>query len=642
MPFKPVTITDSFWKKRMEIVKDEVIPYQWAALNDQIPDAPVSHAIQNFKIAAEEEEGEFTGMVFQDSDIMKWIEAVSYLLESFPDPELEKRVDELIDLFGRAQKEDGYLNTYFTVKEPDKRWTNLRDCHELYCAGHMIEAAVAYYEATKKEKFLHIVCKYADYIDRVFGHGEGKIPGFPGHQEIELALLKLYQETGNERYLNLSKYFIDERGAQPHYFDIEKEKRQETGEYFWHDPEWGPYSYHQVHLPVRDQKVAVGHCVRAVYMYTAMAGLAKLTGDPELLKACETLWENVTNKQMYITGGLGSQSYGESFSFDYDLPNDVSYTETCASVGLVFWARNMVELDVDRKYTDIMEKALYNGTISGMDLDGKNFFYVNPLEVYPKAIEKRKDHEHVKPVRQKWYTCACCPPNLARMISSIGRYIYSEKERNLFVHLFIGSETEREIAGKKVKIRQHTNYPWDGNIQLNIETEESVEFTIAVRIPSWCKNAIVRINGEEVALQSCIRKGYAYLSRKWHHDLIELNLEMKVERIRANPHVRENIGKVALQHGPVIYCLEEADNGAGLHQIILPRKSGFTVEYHDDLLHGVNVVTAKGYKIKQDTWNNSLYAPKEYEVAETTIKAVPYYAWCNRTPGEMMVWIHES
>lgn len=360
-------------------------------------------------------------MVFQDSDVAKWLEAVAYLLEEKRDSELEALADDVIELLGRAQQPDGYLNTYYTVKEPGKRWTNLRDNHELYCAGHLIEAAVAYFQATGKRRFLDIMCKYADYIGTVFGRGEGQIPGYDGHQEIELALLKLYEATGNENYLKLSQYFIDQRGQQPHYFDQEKEARGETGA-FWYD---GGYRYHQAHIPVREQKQAVGHAVRALYMYTAMAGLAAKTGDESLKQACQTLWENVTKRQMYITGGVGSSAFGESFTFDFDLPNDTVYAETCAAIVLVFWARRMLELEMDGKYVDVMERALYNGTISGMDLDGKRFFYVNPLEVWPKACE-RHDKRHVKPVRQKWFSCACCPPNLARLIASIGHYIYSQ------------------------------------------------------------------------------------------------------------------------------------------------------------------------------------------------------------------------
>src|SRR5690606_29447942 len=419
---------------------------------------------------------------------------------------------------------------------------------------HLIEAAVAYYRATGKDKFLNIMIKYADYIDTVFGPEEDKIKGYPGHQEIELALVKLYDVTGNKKYLNLSKFFIDERGKQPHYFDIEKEKRNDTNPFWFNNN----YAYHQAHKPVREQKEAVGHAVRAVYMYTAMADLAAKTNDPELKKVCETLWENVTRKQMYITGGIGSMVFGEAFSFDYDLPNDLSYTETCASIALVFWANRMLDLDINSQYADIMELTLYNGTISGMDLDGKKFFYVNPLEVLPEASDKRGDKRHIKSVRQGWFGCACCPPNLARLIASIGHYIYSQKEREIFVHLYMGNDAKFELDGKEVLLTQHTNYPWDGHVAINVSTELQSDFTISLRVPGWARKAIVKINGQLIDHESLIKDGYIRLQRSWKkEDKIELILPMEVERIQANPLVRHNNGKVALQRGPVVYCLEE-------------------------------------------------------------------------------------
>ncbi|TCN25362.1 glycoside hydrolase family 127 protein [Mesobacillus foraminis] len=633
-----ITVTDQFWGHYLEVVRDHVIPYQWKALNDRLPDTEPSHAIENFRIAAGEAEGEFFGMVFQDSDVAKWIEAVAFSLENKRNAELEQTADDVIALLGRAQDESGYLNTYYTVKEPDQRWTNLRDNHELYCAGHLIEAAVAYYKATGKRHFLEIMCRYADYIDSVFGREEHKLKGYPGHQEIELALVKLYDVTGNERYLNLSKYFIDERGKQPHYFDLEKREREDTKPFWFNDD----YAYHQAHKPVRDQKEAVGHAVRATYMYTAMADLASRTNDESLKKACETLWENVTQKQMYVTGGIGSMVFGEAFSFDYDLPNDMSYTETCASIALVFWANRMLNLEANSKYADVMELALYNGTISGMDLDGKKFFYVNPLEVLPKACETRNDKKHVKPVRQTWFGCACCPPNLARLIASIGHYIYSQKEKELFVHLYMGNETRFEVAGKEVELVQQTNYPWDGQVSITVNPATEHTFTLALRIPGWARSAVVKVNGEAVDHESFMKNGYVYLNRSWTQgDQVELSLPMTVERIQSNPLIRHNVGKVALKRGPVVYCLEEADNGENLHGILLPRNAELKAEYVAELLDGVVVITGEAERIVQDTWS-SLYRPGEEQTRQVQIKAVPYYAWCNREPGEMIVWVSEK
>lgn len=635
---RKVKITDQFWGHYLEVVRDHVIPYQWDALNDRLPDTAPSHAIENFRIAAGEAEGEFYGMVFQDSDVAKWLEAVAFSLENEPNAELEKTADEVIALLGRAQDESGYLNTYYTVKEPNKRWTNIRDNHELYCAGHLIEAAVAYYNATGKKQFLDIMSRYADYIDTVFGSEENKLKGYPGHQEIELSLVKLYDVTGNEKYLNLSKYFIDERGRQPHYFDIEKKKREDTKPFWFNDD----YAYHQAHLPVRDQKEAVGHAVRATYMYTAMADLAAKTNDESLKQACETLWENVTQKQMYITGGIGSMRFGEAFSFDYDLPNDLCYTETCASIALVFWANRMLNLEANSKYADVMELALYNGTISGMDLDGKKFFYVNPLEVLPEASQKRNDKSHVKPVRQKWFGCACCPPNLARLIASIGHYIYSQKEQELFVHLYMGNETKLEVAGKEVELVQQTNYPWDGNVSITVNPQSEHTFTLALRIPGWAKGAVVKVNGEVVDHVPLMKNGYVYLNRSWKEkDQVELSLPMTVERMQSSPLVRQNVGKVALQRGPVVYCLEQVDNGENLHGILLPRNTELKAEFVPQLLDGVVVIKAEAERIVQSSWN-SLYRPADEQTTPVEITAVPYYAWCNRQPGEMLVWINEK
>ncbi|MCV9884102.1 glycoside hydrolase family 127 protein [Metabacillus halosaccharovorans] len=631
-------ITDKFWGHYLEVVRDQVIPYQWEALNDRIPGASPSHAIENFKIAAGEAEGEYYGMVFQDSDVAKWLEAVAFSLENHPNEELERTADEVIALLGRAQGEDGYLNTYYTVKEPNKRWTNVRDNHELYCAGHLIEAAVAYFKATGKREFLDIMSRYADYIDNVFGPEEKKLKGYPGHQEIELALVKLYEVTNNEKYLNLSKYFIDERGKQPHYFDIEKKNREDERP-FWFNND---YAYHQAHQPVREQDNAVGHAVRATYMYTAMADLAAKIGDEELKKASERLWENVTQKQMYVTGGIGSMVFGEAFSFDYDLPNDLSYTETCASIALVFWANRMLNLEANSKYADVMETALYNGTISGMDLDGKKFFYVNPLEVLPEASEKRNDKKHVKAVRQPWFGCACCPPNLARLIASIGHYIYSQKEKELFVHLYMGNETTVEVDGTQVQVIQKTDYPWDGNVSIQINPEKEQGFTLALRIPGWAKGATVKINGEGFDHIPLIKNGYVYINRKWKaEDTVELVLPMVIERIQSNPQVRQNVGKVALQRGPIVYCLEQVDNDENLHGFLLPRDAELTAEFVPDLLDGVVVISGEAERIVEADWN-SLYRPVSDQTTPVQIKAVPYYAWCNREPGEMIVWINEK
>jgi len=634
-----VKITDGFWKGYLQTVVDQVIPYQWEALNDRIQDIEPSHAIKNFQIAAGEADGEFYGMVFQDSDVAKWLETVAFSLENVPNPELEQVADEVIDLLGRAQDENGYLNTYYMVKEPNNRWTNVRDNHELYCAGHFIEAAVAYYQVTGKKKFIEIVSKLADHIVQTFGPEECQIKGYPGHQEIELALVKLYDVTGQEEYLKMSKFFIDERGKQPNYFDIEKEARNDEAPFWFNDD----HAYHQAHEPVREQEVAVGHSVRAVYMYTAMADIALKTNDQTLIKATKKLWDNVTKKQMYVTGGIGSMAFGEAFSFDYDLPNDLSYTETCASIALVFWAKRMLHLEMDGKYADIMELALYNGTISGMDLDGKKFFYVNPLEVLPRAVETRHEKQHVKPVRQPWFACACCPPNLARLIASIGHYVYSQQDDQIFVHLYLGNESTFEIEGKSVKLTQRTNYPWDGDVNIQVSPVSESQFTLAFRVPGWAKEMCVKINGELTNYVGLVKNGYVYIDRIWQpNDTVELSFPMVIERIKAHPKVRDNVGKVALKRGPIVYCLEEVDNGSNLNSIFLPKTSQLTSSFDEELLNGVVTISGEIERVSEQHWNDILYQSIEEEMTTMTFKAIPYYAWCNRVPGEMLVWINES
>ena len=383
------------------------------------------------------------GFVFQDSDFYKWIEAVGYSLTQHPDPELEKTADAAIDIVCAAQQEDGYLDTYYILNGKDKIFTDLKDHHELYCLGHLIEGAVAYYQATGKDKLLKAAMGYADYTAECFGPEEGKCKGYPGHEIAEMALVRLYEATGDEKYLSLARFFVDERGSRPYYFD------KEHPECVGNSPDGLRYAYNQAHVPVREQEEAVGHAVRAVYLYAGMTDIARITQDEPLYSACEKLWDNMVSRKMYITGGIGGTHLGEAFSFDYDLPNDTAYAETCAAIGLVFVARRMLEIRPVSGYADVMERALYNCVLSGMALDGRSFFYVNPLEVNPEACHKDERKAHVKPVRQKWFGCACCPPNLARLLSSISSYAYTEKEDTLFVHLYMGSIIKKQVNGKR-------------------------------------------------------------------------------------------------------------------------------------------------------------------------------------------------
>lgn len=635
-----VVIEDKFWDNYIRLVREVIIPYQKRAINDEVPDVEPSHAIRNFKIAAGELEGEFYGEVFQDTDVAKWLEAVAYSLATKSDPQLEKEADAVIDLIGRAQEPDGYLNTYFSIGKLDKRWTNLTEAHELYTAGHLIEAAVAYYEATGKRKFLDIVCRFADHIDNVFGVEPGKIQGYAGHAEIELALVRLYKATNEKRYLKLAKYFVDERGQEPNYLDREYEQTIDKST-FKNPRDWG-LKYSQSHLPVRKQVTAEGHSVRATYLYSAMADLALETNDAELADVCRTLWDNVTQKRMYVTGGIGSQFYGEAFTVDYDLPNDTSYTETCASIGLIFWAQRMLSLEPNRKYADVLERALFNGALAGMSQDGRRFFYVNPLEVWPETCEERYDKRHVKTTRQGWFSCACCPPNLARLLASLGGYIYSQKNNEAFVHLYVGGTANLKFPNQIVQVTQETDYPWDGKVKIIVHPTEDEDLTLNFRIPGWCQEPKLLINGDIIDLKSIMHNGYAKISKIWTGgDVIELEFPMPVQRIYAHPEVRVNAGKVALMRGPIVYCLEEADNGSVLPDISLPRDSELTAEFDFELLEGI--VTISGEAIRTDTSsNNSLYVTTPPSKVAVTIKAIPYYAWNNRGSGEMLVWIRES
>ncbi|WP_219835635.1 glycoside hydrolase family 127 protein [Paenibacillus sp. R14(2021)] len=643
IPLKLVTITDSYWSAYQKLIQDTVIPYQWEALNDRIQGAEPSHAIRNFRIAAGLEQGEFGGMVFQDSDLAKWLEAVGFSLAIRPDAKLERLADEAIALVGMAQGEDGYFNTYFTVKEPGNRWTNLQDCHELYVAGHFMEAAVAYYYGTGKRSLLDIMCRFADYIDSVFGPLPGQLRGYDGHQEIELALVKLYGATGEERYLRLSQFFIDERGQEPNFLLNEWSARGGVSHWTGRVTPKPDMAYNQAHVPVREQAAAVGHAVRAVYMYAAMADLALHTGDEPLLEACRRLWTNTVTKQMYITGGIGTTHLGEAFTFDYDLPNNSVYAETCASIGLIFFAQRMLSLEANGAYADVLERALYNNVVGSMSCDGKHFFYVNPLEVWPEASQRNPDLHHVKAERQAWFGCSCCPPNVARLLASLGEYIYTAGTDTLYTHLYIGSEAIVELAGQSVSLRQETRYPWDGEVTFTLELAEAAAFTLALRIPGWCDGAVIFVNGQP-AEGVRVKKGYAYVSRTWRSgDNVSLTLPMAVKLMEANPNVRSNAGKGALQRGPLVYCLEEKDNGSRLASISISPEAVFDAKFDSELPGGGGIVLeGVGVKDGEESWRGELYRPLRREAGRIPLKAIPYSLWGNRGSGEMAVWLRLS
>lgn len=641
---KHVTIQDDFWSPYISLVRDVVVPYQWEALNDRIEGTEPSRAIHNFKIAAGLEQGEFYGMVFQDSDVSKWLEAVGYLLALQPDRELEKVADDIIEIIAKAQHEDGYLNTYFTLKEPNGRWSNLAECHELYTAGHLIEAAVAYSSATGKKLLLNVACKLADCIDEAFGPEEGKIKGYDGHQEIELALMKLYRTTGQDKYLRLARFFLDERGKLPHFYDQEYDRRN-GATHFKSLRMAKDKSYSQAHLPVRLQQTAEGHAVRVVYMLSGMADVAAETGDESLLQACRTLWHNIVSKRMYITGSIGSMAHGESFTLDYDLPSDTAYAETCASIGLIFFAQRMLRIEPKSEYADIMERALYNTVIGGMSRDGKHFFYVNPLEVWPEGNSKNRNFDHVKTERQRWFGCACCPPNIARLLASLGSYIYSVKENTAFVHLYIGSQVQFELADQMVQLVQNSELPWEGNIRFEVGLQRAARFTLALRIPEWSELPEISVNGKSIQIANEQWKdGYVHLDREWlPGDIVHLVLPMTTHFMKGNPLIRETIGKVSLQRGPMVYCLEEADNGPHLHRMIIEPDEQSQSSFDDSLLGGLQTITVPAYRIRDDGWKDKLYqANVDVRLEPATARFIPYFAWANRGAGEMRVWISEK
>lgn len=635
---KKIHINDAFWSKHVSLVKEVVIPYQWDAINDRIKDAEPSHSLMNFKIAAGLCEGEFYGAVFQDTDVAKWLEAVGFSLAAQKDEALERTADEVIDIIAKAQCEDGYLNTYFTIKEPGKRWSDLCEGHELYTAGHMMEAAVAYYLGTGKQKFLEVMVRFADLICDTFGVQEGKIHGYPGHQEVEIGLIKLYQVTGERRYLEQAKYFIDARGVGENYFL--KELNRPGFSYIF--PEFKDYEpiYSQSHLPVRGQRTAEGHAVRAMYMYSAMADLAEACEDETLMEACCTLWDNMTQKRMYITGSIGSSGILERFTTDYDLPNDCNYSESCASIGMAMFGQRMGNITGEAKYYDVVERALYNTVLAGIALDGKSFFYVNPLEVWPDNCIPRTSREHVKPVRQKWFGVACCPPNIARTLASLGQYIYGADQNSLYVNLFISNQTSVDLGGREISVQMQTRFPWDMSVDIACKGVPASGIRLAVRIPDYAGSFMVTKAGTQQPLAFSREKGYAVISLTEDAGL-RIEMDAKARFVRSNPLVRADSGKVALVRGPIVYCLEEVDNGPNLAAVYVD--SGTEIKEEKwDLMGEITGLTLSGKRISAKGWgDDELYGLHPVVWEDVKLKAVPYAYWNNRGTGEMIVWVKE-
>lgn len=626
VPFTAVEFNDSFWAPRIEANRSVTLPIEHA-MCEQTGRLSVWgwHA------------GEpFTPHWFWDSDVAKWIEAAAYTLARRRDAAVEAQIDRYVDALTRAQLPDGYANSRYIKLEPDKRWTNLRDAHELYCAGHMIEAAIAYHQATGKRALLDAMARYADHIGAMFGREPGKRRGYCGHEEIELALVKLYRATGERRYLDLAEYFVDERGrgastlhpgsgqAGEHYYDLEARLRGADPKDYWAKT----YEYVQAHKPVREQTEVVGHAVRAMYLYCAMADLAAETGDGSLRAACERLWDHLTQKRMYVTGGIGSAGANEGFTRDYDLPDDSAYCETCAAVGLVFWAHRMFLLTGDGKYIDVLERVLYNGALTGISLDGRTFFYVNPL-----ASDGGWQ-------RQAWWDCACCPPNIARLLASVSGYAYATGTDGLWVNLYASGTAAVRVGDVDVAIAADTCYPWDGAVDLRVSPAHPSHFAVRLRIPEWCAHARILVNGQPWPLD--VFQGYAQIEREWRAgDVVSLRLAMSARYTRAHPRARAMAGKIAAQRGPLVYCVEAADNPTAPLDVLRwpasPR--ALRPEHAHDLLGGVTVLRGVGRAVDEGAWRGGLYLDGEPGAAPADILAVPYYAWANRGAGAMRVWL---
>lgn len=625
---KNIKITDPLFGTYVDMIADSVLPYQWEMLNDRIPAAPRSQCLKNFKIAAGELEGSFYGAVFQDSDAYKWLEAASYCIESGKGELFVPLAEGLIEIISRAQRPDGYLNTYFTIVCPQDRWTNLVEGHELYCAGHLIEASVAYTQATGNKKILDVAVRFADLIVQTFGEEEGKIKGYPGHQEIEVALIKLYRQTKNLSYLKTAEYFIRQRGKLPNYFYQEIQKREGKGIF----PEFADYDlvYAQTHKePVLQQDIE-GHAVRAMYMCAAMADLALETDEQDMKEACHALWESTTNRRMYITGGIGSSGFLERFTTDYDLDNTMMYCETCASVGLMMFGQRMASLTGNAVYYEAVERALCNTVLAGISASGKQYFYVNPLEVWPAACLAHTSKQHIKPVRQDWFDVACCPTNIARTLASLGQYIYAKDGEILCINQFISSTITDSFGGQQCTLSLSADPGRRGGVI--IEVTHSID--IKVRIPSYAVDPLFSING--LSVKPRITNGYACISLK-DNSILHIELNIAPQWTASNTLVRANAGKSALTFGPFVYCLEEADNGANLSSFcIRPDKFPQISGCLENLPGNMPVISISG--VLTSSGVKDLYGKAVFTSESITLKAVPYCLWCNRSPGEMTIW----
>ena len=633
--FTKVKLSDNFWLPRIRTNQLVTIPASFERCDK-------TGRVKNFVLAATHT-GKFCSIYpFDDTDIYKTIEGASYSISLFPDPKMAAYLDSLIAIIGKAQEPDGYLYTARSIDPAHpfswagkERWINERQLsHELYNAGHLYEAAAAHYLATGKKNLLNIALKNADLVCSVFGPAPNQKHTAPGHEVVEMGLVKLYRITNKKEYLQTAKYFIEERGHDVHYDSTSKD-------------EWKNGAYWQDNIPVVEQTEAEGHAVRAGYLYSAMADVAALTGDTLLLNAIDKIWNNVVSKKMYVQGGVGAIGDGERFGDNYQLPNATAYNETCAAIAQVFWNERMFLLHGESKYIDVLEKTLYNGLISGIGLDGKSFFYTNAMQV-----KNSFSGEDLEATRSGWFPCSCCPTNLVRLIPSIPGYVYAQQDDKIFANLFMNNNTSFLINKKQVDIIQQNNYPWDGDLLFTINPKSSFNFSFLIRIPGWAQNEampsdlysfqhelnnkiIITINGKPVDYN--MENGYAVLKRNWSkNDKVEVKFPMEIRKVTANKNVKDDLGKVALQRGPLMYCAESMDNNGKASNFILPENTVFTSDFNQDKLNGVEEIKAQVPAVEIN--NNG----EEIKTVQQSFTAIPYYAWANRGKGEMMIWFPEK
>ncbi len=612
--FSQVNITDSFWKPKIDKVATETMKVCIYQTEVKTP------RIRNFEKVARNKGEKFEGLYYDDSDVYKALEAMSYALKTHPDSALEAKADEWIDKIAAAQLPDGYLGTFYTLRDINQRWTNI-EAHEDYNAGHLFEAAVAYYHTTGKRKLLDVAVRFANHIDSTFRLGEKK--WFSGHEEIELALVKLYKATKDTRYLKLADWYLQQRGKG----------------YYTYGKTWFTPAYWQDLMAVKDQTEITGHAVRAMYLYSGAADMSAITGNGDYLHAMTKVWEDVVHRNMYLTGGIGSAGDNEGFSRDYDLPNEEAYCETCASVGMVLWNQRMCQLTGDSKYVDVLERSLYNGALDGLSLDGKKFFYDN-------VLASNGQHQ-----RREWFGTACCPANIARLVTSLGDYIYAKSGDGIWVQLFVGSNTVIKMNNTDVAVKMETQYPWNGKVTLNIDPARKIKTRLSLRIPAWAINKpspgglyyvvtnaadsfgpSLKVNGQQVEYK--IENGYAVVEREWKKgDVVEYEMPMNVQFIGARSELKAGMDRLAIQRGPLVYCIEGADNKEGVWNLVLPAGTTFTVSNYQVLNETVKCLQAE--------LSSAMAAAdgKGVVIEKRKVTAIPYYCWANRGPNAMQVWL---